>query len=51
MARPKATVKGQVVVCPECMMTYEIAIDKQEAWCTGQRTATSIAHKKHMRMR
>ena len=51
MARPKATVKGDVVTCPECGMTYEVAIDKQEAWCMGKRTKDSILHKKMMRMR
>jgi hypothetical protein len=50
MARPKTNMKGDVVSCKECSRTYEIALDKQKAYCTGKRTEASVAHAKHVRM-
>ena len=51
MPRLKATVKDQRVSCPECGYGYQIAIDNQRAYCTGQRTEASVPHKKHVRMK
>ena len=51
MPRLKATVKGDWVRCPECGYTYEIALDNQRAYCTGERTPATVPHKKHVRMR